>query len=99
MRVQADFSDRAEADLEDVADYIALHNPRRAVSFVRELRARCERIAERPRANRLREEFGLGVRGAVHGAYLILYTHREDGRVVVERVVHGARDLGRLLDD
>jgi plasmid stabilization system protein ParE len=38
--VQADFSDRAEADLEDVADYIALHNPRRAVSFVRELRAR-----------------------------------------------------------
>jgi plasmid stabilization system protein ParE len=39
------------------------------------------------------------MRGAVHGAYLILYTHREDGRVVIERVVHGARDLGRLLDD
>jgi plasmid stabilization system protein ParE len=31
--------------------------------------------------------------------YLILYTHRDDGRVVVERIVHGARDLDRLLDE
>jgi len=98
MRLQVEFSDRAEADLEGVADYIALDNPKRAVSFVRELRARCERIAGQPRANRLREELGPGTRGAVHGPHLILYTERR-GVLVIERIVHGARDLGRLLDE
>ena len=99
MTPRVEFTARAEADLEGIGDYIALDDPRRAASFVRELRARCERIADQPRANRLREEFGSGVRGAVHGSYLILYTHRDDGRVVVERIVHGARDLDRLLDE
>ena len=40
MRVPVEFSVRAEADLEGLADYIALDNPGRAVSFVRELRTR-----------------------------------------------------------
>lgn len=46
----------------------------------------------------LREEFGPGVRRAVHGAYLILYTRRDDGRVAIERVVRGGRDLDALRD-
>lgn len=99
MTATVGFSARAEADLEDIGDYIAQDNPRRAASFVRELRRRCERMAEQPRANRAREEFGPGVRAAVHGAYLILYTHHGDGSVVIERVVHGARDPGRLVED
>jgi plasmid stabilization system protein ParE len=65
---------------------------------VRELREHCRRIAVQPRLHQLREEFGPGVRRAVHGTYLILYTHRDDGRVAIERVVHGARDLDRLED-
>lgn len=98
MTAPVEFSDRAEADLEGIADFIAQDNPRRAASFVRELRSQCERMAEQPRANRLREEFGPGSRGAVHGSYLILYAERQ-GVLVIERVVHGARDLGRSLDD
>lgn len=38
------------------------------------------------------------MRGAVHGSYLILYAERR-GVLVIERVVHGARDLDRLLDE
>jgi hypothetical protein len=34
--------------------------------------ARCKRIAIQPRAFPLREEFGSGIRAAVHGSYLIL---------------------------
>ena len=98
MTPRVEFTARAEADLESIGDYIALDNPRRAASFVRELRARCERLAAQPRANRLREEFGPGVRGAVHASYLILYAERRD-LLVIERVVHGARDLDRLLDE
>jgi toxin ParE1/3/4 len=56
------------------------------------------RLAEQPRANRLREEFGTGVRAAVLGSYLVLYAERR-GVLLIERVVHGARDLGRLVDE
>jgi len=41
MRVY--FTDEAEADLEEIADYIALDNPDRAVSFMEELRAKALR--------------------------------------------------------
>jgi toxin ParE1/3/4 len=78
--------------------YIATDNPVRARSFVEELRQHCRRLAARPRIHRLREEFGPGVRAAIHGDYLILYSARDDGRVAVERIVHGARDLDRLTD-
>jgi plasmid stabilization system protein ParE len=50
------------------------------------------------RLHPLREEFGPGVRRAVHGAYLILYTHR-DHQAVIERVVHEARDPDGLVDE
>jgi plasmid stabilization system protein ParE len=39
MRVE--FAPLALSDLESIAEYIAADNPRRAVSFVRELRAQC----------------------------------------------------------
>ena len=93
------YTPAARDDLREIGDYIGQDNPGRGQTFVQELREHCRRVAGQPRLHRLREEFGPGVRGAVHGAYLILYTHRDDGRVVIERVVHGARDLGRLLDD
>jgi toxin ParE1/3/4 len=35
-----EFSNEAESDLEQIADYIAADDPRRALSFVRELRSK-----------------------------------------------------------
>jgi toxin ParE1/3/4 len=93
------YTPAARNDLREIRGYIGHDNPSRARSFLQELRDHCRRIATRPRLYRLREEFGSSVRAAVHGAYLILYTHRDDGLVVIERVVHSARDLGELLDD
>jgi len=46
--MRAHFTPQAEIDLEEVGDYIALDNPRRAVSFIREIRQRCEKIADGP---------------------------------------------------
>jgi len=40
----------AEADLEGIGDKIAERNAARAVTYVRELRERCLRIAEFPHA-------------------------------------------------
>jgi plasmid stabilization system protein ParE len=44
--MRAHFTPQAEIDLEEVGDYIALDNPRRAVSFIREIRQHCEKIAD-----------------------------------------------------
>lgn len=38
----------AEQDLEAIGDYIAADSPTRAVSFICELRAQCQRIARLP---------------------------------------------------
>jgi toxin ParE1/3/4 len=46
--MRAHFTPQAEIDLEEVGDYIALDNPRRAVSFIREIREHREKIADGP---------------------------------------------------
>lgn len=85
------FAILAEQDLAEIALYIAADNPARALSFTTELRIHCEKIADNPELHRLREEYGRGVRVAVHGRYLIFYAERESGVVVIERILHGAR--------
>lgn len=84
------FRPAAEEDLEGIADYIAQDSPARAVTFVSELRTRCELLAF-PYTARLRPEFGVGVRVAVRGKYLVLITVRDDA-VIIERIIHGARE-------
>ncbi|MGD9616388.1 MAG: type II toxin-antitoxin system RelE/ParE family toxin [Alphaproteobacteria bacterium] len=84
------FSPRAEADLEEIGDYIARDNPARALTFLDELREHCSAIVNAPRMYALRAELGTGIRIAVHGRYLILFrADDETGRI--ERIVHGVR--------
>jgi toxin ParE1/3/4 len=86
------FSRRAEADLEEIAAYIARDNPARAVSFVDELRRHCRNLLTLPLAAPLREELGAGVRLSVAGRYLVLYVVHAD-TLEIPRVVHGTRNL------
>ena len=88
------FSPRAQADLEEIGDYIARNNPVRAISFLDELQAHCMRVLTAPTAYPSREDAGRGIRVAVHGRYLILFRASLD-EVRIERVVHGARRLPR----
>ena len=87
----------AEADLEEIGDWIAQDNPRRAVGFVWELRQCCDGLAEHPLRYQLVERFAArGVRRRVHGNYLIFY-RTDQSRVTVLRVLHGARDFEPLI--
>jgi len=92
------FSPLAEIDLEEIADYIARDNPRRALSFVRELRERCEKIAAFPEAARLRPELAKGIRLVAYGRYAICYTV-QPGEVRIERIVAGGRNLPDLFEN
>lgn len=86
------FTSLAEQDLEAIADYIAEDNLVRALSFVRELRAQCQRITLNPSGYRLRPELGDGIRSCAHGHYVIFFEFDPDALLIV-RILHGARDL------
>lgn len=86
----------ARADLVDVADFIALDNPERAMSFLAEIEAKMGQVAARPESFPVRDDVYQGMRAARHGRYLIFFlTGAEEVQVV--RVLHGARDLPRLF--
>ncbi len=90
------FSPLSEDDLEEIGDYIAADNPRRAVSFIREMREHCQKIADMPEAAPLREDIMPNVRMVAHGNFLIFYRIAEQ-EVRIERVLHGARNIQALL--
>ncbi|TXM69754.1 type II toxin-antitoxin system RelE/ParE family toxin [Methylobacterium sp. WL120] len=84
-------SRQARADLREIADFIAADNPKRAVGFVSELRSRCQSLARHPMQGRPAPDIAPDVRILVFRAYIIL--HRvHDERVLIDRVLHGARD-------
>jgi plasmid stabilization system protein ParE len=95
--VRVVFAPLALQALERIADYIAQDNPRRAISFVRELQAKALGIGRSPRAFPLVPRYEAhGVRRRVHGRYLIFYRIDADA-VVVLHILHGAQDMDRAL--
>lgn len=91
------FTPLAEQDLEAIGDYIAKDNPRRALTFMQELRRQCQRIAINPPGYRLRPELGDGIRSCAHGHYVIFF-EAFASEVTVVRILHGARDLPAQFD-
>ena len=90
-------TEQAEAEFERIGDNIASDNPMRAVSFVRELRQRCDGLADMSRAFPLVPRYeAFGVRRRVHGNYVILYRIGVD-EIDVLHIVNAARDLDMLL--
>jgi toxin ParE1/3/4 len=94
--VRIEVSSLVEGDLDAIADYIAQDNPRRALSFLREIREQILALGHRPLRFRLRTELEEEARVALVGRYAILFRIREDA-VRVERVVYVTHDLLALF--
>lgn len=91
------FTEEAEADLERIGDHIARDNIDRAVSFVGELVACCQRLADTPRAYPLVPRYRLsGVRRRPYGRYLVFYRVGTE-RIDILHVLHGAQDYEAIL--
>ncbi|WP_293907299.1 type II toxin-antitoxin system RelE/ParE family toxin [Phenylobacterium sp.] len=87
----------AESDLEAIGDTIAADNPRRALSFVLELRETCFDLGDLPERCPLVPRFeSKGVRRRVQGRYLIFYSVGTK-KVVVIHVLPGAMDYEPIL--
>jgi toxin ParE1/3/4 len=89
---------RAEADLDDIADYIAAESASlvTAARVIEALTARFLFLADNPYAGRARDDdLGPGRRSFPAGRFVIVY--RVAGRdVVILRVAHGSRDIRAL---
>jgi toxin ParE1/3/4 len=89
----------AAADLKDIGNFIGADNPERAFSFVIEIIAAGEGIADMPRSfplvPRLEHK---GIRRRILGRYLILYRIRRN-TIEILHVAHSARDYVRTLFD
>ena len=94
----------ADQDVNDIADYIRADNIDAAIRFITTVREAYDLLAEFPRAGPLRQarstrlaELRCWPLGGRFANYLILYMERDFG-VEILRVVHGARDVTRIVD-
>lgn len=86
----------AERDLVEIIDYIAERNPTRALSLAGELRAACLARAHFPYGGRRRRDISDDLLTFPYGRYLIVYSVEAD-HLLIRRILHGARDIDRLL--
>jgi toxin ParE1/3/4 len=94
--VRIEVSSFVAGDLDAIADSIAQDNPRRALTFIQQIRAQILALGYRPLHFRLRAELADDVRMASVGRYGILFRIHNDG-VRVERVVYLSHDLVALF--
>jgi toxin ParE1/3/4 len=91
------FTPPAENDPEESGDYIAARNPARALTFVLELRAKCESLADAPRAYPLVPRYEhAGIRRRRHCDYLIFYRVGVD-TINIVHILHGAQNYESIL--
>ena len=87
----------AEADLEQIASYIAESSLESALRFAQELREKCESLADAPRGYPLVPRYErFGIRRRPFGNYLIFYRVGPE-TIEVVHILHGARDYEPLL--
>jgi toxin ParE1/3/4 len=89
-------TDAAKQDQLEIWLYIAADNPDAADRLLDEMDETLRLLAGAPGLGRVRDDIAPGLRYFPIGNYLILYEALPDGITVV-RLVHGARQLARLL--
>ena len=85
-------SDRADADLLDIASYLSSRNLPAALKLLDQIARSFERISSFPFSGAARPALGPDIRRLVVAPYLVFYAVRSD-HVTIIRVLHGSRDI------
>src|ERR1051326_940220 len=101
MTLRLTTTEVADSDIRDVATYLATYNPVAAEQFESELWEAFERIRTNPDIGVLLDGYTESVRSLRVSRrfrkYLIFYCRKDEDSVEVVRILHGARDLTKLL--
>lgn len=90
-------TEQAEADLDELWAYIAARRPDAADRMVDAILESSRSHARFPGMGLLREDVRPGLRCFVVSPYVIYYRPVED-TIEILRILHGARDVRRLID-
>ena len=92
------FTKQAETDLEQIADYIALDNPIRALSSIEEIEQKRLSIGDIPKAFPIVSELiELGIRKRVYQNYSIFFCI-ESNQVFIIRILNSAMNYTALFE-
>jgi toxin ParE1/3/4 len=94
--MRLELSSYVEGDLDGIADFIAQDNPRRALTFIQDIRAKFHDILRNPMIYQLRPDIGEEARMVTIGNYAILF-HVMGEVVRIERVAYAGRDLPSIF--
>ena len=94
--IRLTFSPDADADLEEIGDFIAEDNPDAAIAFVQRLRRRCHDLLTFSAVGRKRDEIRTGYRSVTEGEYIIFYRMASEDELVIIHIVHSKRDLSKI---
>jgi toxin ParE1/3/4 len=86
----------AKTDLLEIWSYIAEDSFKSADKLLDKFEQTFEKLAEFPGIGRARDELAQGIRSFPEGNYVILYKLMGSG-VEIHRIIHGARDISRLI--
>lgn len=85
-------SERADADLLQIFQYLAERNPVAAESVARQIDRKFENLSRFPFIGRDRSSLSQGIRSIAADAHAIFYTVERD-RIAIIRVLDGRRDI------
>lgn len=87
----------AETDLEDIWIHIAADEPQAADAFIDQFAERFEALRRSPHLGPDCSELAPDLRRFPTRGYVVFYSVRDDA-LVIERVLHGARDMDALFE-
>ena len=90
---------RAERDILDTRDFITQDKPAAAIKWVREIKRQIRSLKTMPLRHEIipeAQDLGVEYRHLIFGSYRTIYRVQDD-RVIVLRVIHGARLLEQSL--
>jgi toxin ParE1/3/4 len=90
-------SSRADADLMEIVDYIAVDSLHAAIRWSNDIDRTFQLLARNPLMGEDVSSLQPGTRRQVFGKHLIFYRPTQDG-VVIVRVLHGARKIENLRE-
>ena len=87
----------ADTDIRSIAQRIARDNNNAAAKWIDDLDREFSKIAQTPGIGTDRSDLRPNLRSVAFGKYLLFFTYSRT-RVIITRVIHGARDYPRLFD-
>lgn len=90
-------SEQAQADLEEILDYLDSQSTQAADRFATKFEQSCELHAKHPQIGASSYEYAPNLRHFTVWNYAVFYRPIDDGIEVI-RVIHGARDIPKLFE-